>query len=227
MPPAVKFYNSLPNVDDAHKAFVHREILLKLVPIFAKHGNFGICLVHRHTVLEEGEMMVTRGPFTEPERIEDAYAYPHSWARCGTPFEYSSTSTPDLPQELLQDFQKIVVEASGGDNTVNGMSVLGICYAPECGTDIRGRILVEQTQGRTNIVEIVRVFEESELKNTIPTAWLPAKARRGEVPVGCRCRVVGGVHIQENCLTSYSREVRILKENEMELTRVDQNFNSA
>ncbi|KAF8165649.1 hypothetical protein B0H34DRAFT_794019 [Crassisporium funariophilum] len=224
-PTPALFYSSLPNIDDAHRAFVDRDILLKLVPIFANHKDFGVCLVHRHTVLEEGELMVTRGRVTQPERITDAY--PHSWVRSGKPFEYNAVWTPDLPQTLLQDFQKIVAEESGGVNTVDGMSVLGICYAPQFEEAVRGDILVERTEERANIIDIVELTEELELKNTIPTSWLPAKATCCEVPVACRCRVVGGVHISECPQLDGLREVLILKENGMEVPRVDVNSNSA
>ncbi|KAF8165650.1 hypothetical protein B0H34DRAFT_689923 [Crassisporium funariophilum] len=216
---AHEFYNSLPYVDDAHRALVDREILRKLVPIFANHKDFAICLVHRHTLLNEGEIMVTRGNTTQPERVTDAY--PHSWDRSGRPFEYNSVLTPDVPQTLLQDFQKIVAEGSGGVNTVDGMSVLGICYAPQREEPIRADISVERTEGRANIIDIIKLSEELELENTVPTSWLPAKATcHGDPPPECVCRVVGGVHMQVCPPRDGVREVHVLKEKGMEVPRL-------
>lgn len=153
-------YNSLPSIGDADKKFVNRsQIFSKLSPLLAAHENkFGVCLVHRHCSLEEGEMMVATGNISQPER--NVQCYPERWLATGEPYEFTRKPTRLPPQELLEEFQRIV----------HGVDVLGLFYIHD--GDHLGGITIERTEGRKNIVEIVP-RDYSSSSTGIATGWLP------------------------------------------------------
>ncbi|KAF8901906.1 hypothetical protein CPB84DRAFT_1776988 [Gymnopilus junonius] len=155
-------YNSLPSVDIAHVSFSKRdEILSKLATVFnrAEYRKFGVCLVHRHCILEEGERMVARGNISQPERVYDSECYPERWLVTGEAYEFTQEPTTEPPVQLVEEFRKIV------GNT----QVLGLFFIHN--SDISG-VALERTEGRKNIIEIV---PRHTPRRAVTTAWLPAQ----------------------------------------------------
>jgi hypothetical protein len=181
-------YNSLPSVDAADKMFVNRDqIFSRLAPLLAAYDNkFGLCLVHRHCALEEGEMMVATGNVTQPERNVDCY--PERWLATGEPYEFTRTPIPSPPRELFEEFQKIV----------HAVDVLGLFYIQD--EQRSGRVAVERTDGRKNIVELL---PEGDSTNSISTGWLLGPDENPTLIACCQCKVIDGVHVQ-GCLNPTS-----------------------
>ena len=152
-------YNTLLSVEEADFMFDNREeILSKLAPLLAKYDNqFGVCLVHRHSDLEDGEMMVTRGDTSEPEKA--AECHPERWLVTGVPYEFSSEPTPSPPEGLLKEFQYIV----------KGLGILGLAYLPKNTQLEPGDLYSEHTEGRKNIMKI----SKAHTVGTITTCWAP------------------------------------------------------
>jgi hypothetical protein len=153
----VSLYNSLPWLGEANEKFTNRDqIFSKLARLFAAHGGaFGVCLAHRHCTLEEGEMMVATESVCQPER--DTECYPASWLANGEPFEFNQKPCPSPPETLFEEFGRIV----------DGTDVLALFYVQD--EQRLGKVFVERTEGRKNIVDIVPYDAE----HTIATAWLP------------------------------------------------------
>jgi hypothetical protein len=133
-------YNTLPSIEEADRRFINRgEIFSKLTPIIAPYADkFGVCLVHRHCALEEGEMMVSTGNISQPER--NVQCYPERWLPTGEAFEFSREFSSAPPQELFTEFR----------NLVRDIGVLGIFVVQE--EDRKGELIMEHTEGRQNIV---------------------------------------------------------------------------
>lgn len=151
-------YNGLLDIDTAHKLFTNRdEIFGKLGPVLQQYGNnkFGVCIVHRHCQLEEGERMVAKGNVSQPE--SDGPAYPERWLATGEAYEYSREETTSPSEELLENFRQIV-----GD-----INVLGLCYVRD--EEVDG-VMLERTEGRSNITNIIPF---DAVQNAITTAWSP------------------------------------------------------
>jgi len=169
----VEMYNALPDVEDADKRFVEREATLsKLGPLFSKYDyQFGACLVHSHSKLQPGEKMIATGYITEPVIPSANLAhFPERWLSNGEPYEFTTQPTPSPPAELVAEFQKIV-----GD-----IGVLGLYFAGA--SESQGKILLEHTEGRKNILEEVSELPSS---NCIETIW-----DLGPGPGKAGCRVV-------------------------------------
>ena len=183
----VEMYNALPDVEDADKRFVEREATLsKLGPLFSKYDyQFGACLVHSHSKLQPGEKMIATGYITEPVIPSANLAhFPERWLSNGEPYEFTTQPTPSPPAELVAEFQKIV-----GD-----IGVLGLYFAGSA-SESQGKILLEHTEGRKNIMEQVSEFPS----NCIETTW-----NLGPEPgrAGCRsfCKKKGNTHTTEHTL---------------------------
>lgn len=149
-------YNNLLYVDIASQLFTNRdEMLSKLEPVLKQYGNnrFGVCLVHRHCLLEEGERMVANGNISQPER--DGPAYPERWLATGEAYEFSREATTSPSEELLENFRGIV-----GD-----INVLGLFYIRD---EDKNGIVLERTEGRRNITNII-AFDTAQ--NALTTAW--------------------------------------------------------
>ncbi|KAK0707788.1 hypothetical protein B0H67DRAFT_671321 [Lasiosphaeris hirsuta] len=71
MAAVAQIYNTLPTLGDANARFVDREPTLReLADLLAQYGNiFGICLVHSHCKLADGEICSPKGTFPSPNRI--------------------------------------------------------------------------------------------------------------------------------------------------------------
>lgn len=151
-------YNGLLDIDTAHKLFTNRdEIFGKLGPVLQQYGNnkFGVCIVHRHCQLEEGERMVATGNVSQPE--SDGPAYPERWLATGEAYEFSREETTSPSEELLENFRHIV-----GD-----INVLGLCYVRDEKID---GVMLERTEDRSNITNIIPF---DAVQNAITTAWYP------------------------------------------------------
>ena len=152
----VQLYNNLPSLQEAQARFHNRqEIFEKLSPLLTRFSNkYGVCLVHRHCILDEGEKMVATGNVTQPQR--DIEVHPLRWLATGEPFEFTTDVTEPPPRELLESFQQIV----GNQN------ILGLFYVHE--RDRTGGVLAERTEGRKNIVQII----PQPNSNSIVTGWI-------------------------------------------------------
>ncbi|KAF8165648.1 hypothetical protein B0H34DRAFT_671445 [Crassisporium funariophilum] len=192
---ATSVYNRLPSLGEADAGFIERDILSKLMPLFAAYQNFAVCLVHRHCSLKEGERMVSTGNVTQPER--KGQSFPSSWLATGEPFEFNSEQTASLPTKLLDQFNGLIGEA----NTAKGIPLLGIRCIAFKGRD--NKILTERTEGRKSIVTLDEVDKVHSLGPTIPTCWMPANLVQGSTELTavacCRCIVQGGVHVEIGC----------------------------
>lgn len=156
MTTVASLYNNLPSLEEATDKFTNRaHVFSKLASLLAKYEHkFGVCLVHAHCTLEEGEIMVASGHVSQPER--DVECYPVCWLASGEPYEFTKEPIGIPPPELFTQFRDIV----------DGIDVLGI-YAAS-GPPSSG-ILLEQTDGRKNITEIVAFAGPQDIE----TAWLP------------------------------------------------------
>ncbi|EUC56149.1 hypothetical protein RSOL_163380 [Rhizoctonia solani AG-3 Rhs1AP] len=175
-------YNSLPCVEDASDAFKDRDAMFaKLAPLLAAYQlQFGVCLVHAHCAIEEGEAMVAKGNISRPMR--DVPQHPERWLADGTPYEFSQEPTKTPPAELVRDFQAIV----GKDTT------LGLFYS---NNPPDGKVWLEHTEGRDNIVELV---DKDKMPNHLETGWIPGV----DDPLMMACTIIcrkpdkGGKHMR-------------------------------
>ena len=72
--PPREVYNRLPSLDVADNLFIDRSILGKLYGTLGGSKQFAIALIHRHTQLEQGEIMVVRGDNTQPEQVNTIHS---------------------------------------------------------------------------------------------------------------------------------------------------------
>ncbi|KAF2133875.1 hypothetical protein P153DRAFT_419717 [Dothidotthia symphoricarpi CBS 119687] len=118
-----KSYNSLPTLLEAKDRFMNREqVFSNLTRLLSKHGNaFGVCLVHTHCTLVEGEIMLDKDDISQPVGVSET----------GT---YRRTKTP--PETLLNEFRNITQE----------IGVLGLYHVASEGAE-----KLEWTEGRQNL----------------------------------------------------------------------------
>ncbi|CAE6395772.1 unnamed protein product [Rhizoctonia solani] len=156
-------YNTLPTIGAANDAFTDREAMFaKLAPLLAAYQfQFGICLVHAHCTIKEGEAMVADGNITRPTR--DGPQYPERWLADGTPYEFTREPTQVPPPELVRDFQAIV-----GKDTVLGLFHPSRDHDGKVAPD--GKVWIEHTEGRKNIVELI---DKDQMSRHMETAWIP------------------------------------------------------
>ncbi|KAJ7828798.1 hypothetical protein B0H13DRAFT_2117257 [Mycena leptocephala] len=116
MTDVASLYNSLPTIEEADKNFVDRtQLFSKLAPLLAAYEyKFGVCLVHAHCKLEEGEMMVASGYISEPQK--DLQCYPERWLASGEPYEFTTESTATPPAELFTEFRQLSEWTEGRKN---------------------------------------------------------------------------------------------------------------
>ncbi|KAM3519317.1 hypothetical protein MY4038_009817 [Beauveria bassiana] len=103
-------YNTLPTLGHADDQFVNRDsVFEQLAELLAKYDNaFGICLVHSHCKLADGEIMLAKEDISEPVQLAliEQY-YPERWLANGTAYEFSTRKTDDPPQDLVDEFYRI------------------------------------------------------------------------------------------------------------------------
>ncbi|KDR85789.1 hypothetical protein GALMADRAFT_150186 [Galerina marginata CBS 339.88] len=165
----VDMYNSLPTLGDADDRFFQRDVVFeKLAPLLSNYNNqFGVCLIHSHCELKEGEKMVQRGNICQPEESNTDPHYPIRWLDNGIPYEFTTETTPSPPAQLIADFKSIV-----GD-----IGVLGLYFA-----GMSAGIELERTEGRKNITMVVPDIAPGNVE----TAWLPGT----KDPVQMACIIV-------------------------------------
>jgi hypothetical protein len=156
-------YNTLPSLDQANKKFSNREHIFPMLAavLTGYEDKFAINLVHRHSILKEGEKMVTIGNITEP--MKDVECYPDRWLATGQAYVFNTKPTESPPEDLLEKF-KAVVDTVG---YIGGVGVLGLgCLKnlPEAG---QGQTCTEITEGRADIVKHVPANQ----KGMIWTSW--------------------------------------------------------
>jgi len=153
----VQMYNNLPSIDEADKRFLNREeTFAKLAPLLAEFNHqFGVCLLHAHCKLQEGEKMIAQDNITQPELAPHVTHFPDRWLPNGQPFEFTIVPTASPPAKLLTEFQKI----TGPDG------VLGLYYKSD------DKLEIEHTEGRKNIME--EVTDHNAGISHFETAWLP------------------------------------------------------
>ncbi|KAF8992223.1 hypothetical protein BDQ17DRAFT_233122 [Cyathus striatus] len=153
-------YNMLPSLAEADKLFpsnVQSKFLPKLnqIPIFQENKHYAVTLVHRHATLEPGEIMVSRGDVTRPERIENAgNVYASAWLTSGEAYEFTSDdmkyNRDEEPRhrhhpsdDLLYALRKSVTES--GIQSFSGVGILGFRYISEIPDP--DEIFLEKTYG--------------------------------------------------------------------------------
>jgi hypothetical protein len=180
-------YNSLPTLLEADRCFKNREkVFSDLAKLLAKYGNtFGICLVHTHCRLSEGEIMLERDDTSEPVCLTDIERlYPERWLPSGFPYEFTSRPTETPPEELFNEFRLITQE----------IGVLGLYHLGN-----EDGVRLEWTEGRKNLVRCMR--EEDWRLNPVETAWNLGKGDPVTMVCVLVCAVAtterGGYHLRK------------------------------
>jgi len=148
---------------------------------------WGMCLVHAHCTLAEGELMLARGNVSQPETretLKEPY-FPERWLADGRAFEYNTEKTAAPPAELVNQFHAMVTKAGL-------IGVLGLYFAGNTSPVAEDTILVEHTEGRANIIESIDAHAANP--GNIQTAWRPTKAGQGPMPVTLSCVIVCNNH---------------------------------
>ncbi|KAF5368193.1 hypothetical protein D9757_011504 [Collybiopsis confluens] len=200
-------YNTLATVDEATQILnndgaIRDAVLTRIASaLSATAGLWGVVLVHRHCTLSPAELMVHRGLICQPETIAQAMVYGTRWLSDGTPFEYSVEASEPPPRELLASF----VEACGPLQ-----NILGLYYLPQYGTIGSQSVLMEHSEGRSNILELVDRSES--LERFIQTGWGPRT--EGGLPVTLGCAIY--------CDTLMTRDSTYHKNTETHIFRKDE-----
>ncbi|KAJ7791380.1 hypothetical protein B0H13DRAFT_1747171 [Mycena leptocephala] len=189
MTDVASLYNSLPTIEEADKNFVDRtQLFSKLAPLLAAYEyKFGVCLVHAHCKLEEGEMMVASGHISEPQK--DLQCYPERWLASGEPYEFTTESTATPPAELFTEFKAVV----------GSIDLLGLYAA---GDNPRSGILQEWTEGRKNITRVVTENEPGDIE----TGWLPGTADLTTMVCVTKCKSRARGHTESHEPTNPPKE---------------------
>jgi len=146
-----ELYNNLPSLQEARERLVSipggpENVLKALAPVLKYNPEFGICLVHAHCTLDNGEKMVSSGRVSEPAIVEPGECYPERWLANGDPYEFSSTPMVEggsPPSDLVQRFHnrlESIAESLNSETGSNGTKVdlsglLGIYYVHDPDAD--------------------------------------------------------------------------------------------
>lgn len=158
----VSLYNSLPTLGEADEQFVDREATFRaLATLLGQHEyTFGLCLIHAHCELAEGEIMLASGNVSQPRLLEHTPTFhPERWLSTGKPYEFTVRSTEKPPTELVDEFQRIVKEAKLQD-------ILGL-YHIDGGKEAPA--IIEWTEGRKNLTR--EITDDDKTGEPIQTAW--------------------------------------------------------
>jgi hypothetical protein len=166
MDPAVtvvaKTYNKLPTLIEADEKFRDREPFFAAVSVLLSQYNygFGVCLIHAHCTLADGEIMLARGAISEPVLASEASAYnPERWLPSGEPYEFTVRPTRTPPRELVAAFRELT----------RGSEVLGLCYI----SDEEQEPQIEWTEGRKNMTR--PLTEPDRAAQIVETQWNPGR----------------------------------------------------
>ncbi|PPQ90186.1 hypothetical protein CVT25_013316 [Psilocybe cyanescens] len=144
----VASYNELPMIWDAHRLLSKQladdkpgrldALIEALAPLFLtgdERFKFGICIMHRHFDLKDGERMVTvpetdeenlnRVAITQPSTDTSSNIVAERWMFDGKEFEHAvvddPTSITPPSDEFFEEFRRICKSFG------NGVDILGIC----------------------------------------------------------------------------------------------------
>ncbi|KAI9814486.1 MAG: hypothetical protein M1832_005892 [Thelocarpon impressellum] len=194
-------YNTLLTLEEADLAFTKREPIFEaMTALLAKHdGSHGLCLVHSHCKLVEGEMMLATGNISQPVQSSDAVPfYPERWLSSGMPFELTVRPTVEPPTALVAEFKRIVFEVGLQD-------VLGLYHMDGAKN---AAPLIEWTEERENLTR--DLTEKDLLLNPVQTAWLFGRGTGDPVTMACtlycdtRTTRSGGKNVHKNNIASGS-----------------------
>jgi len=212
---STELYNQLPYLGDAFTRLRSlpggpQNLLKYLAPVFKDHPYFGICLVHRHCTLEDGERMLSVGRVSQPEIVEEGKYFPERWLANGDPYEFSSHPTVenDYPlSDLLEAFSSRLTAYSNSFKIEDLSNLLGVYFTsdPDTGEATLPRediIWVEKTEGRQNIIEPVPREQAISTANSIQAGWnIVCKKREGSEEEwdivlfnGCTCTPISRSH---------------------------------
>ncbi|KAJ3876951.1 hypothetical protein F5051DRAFT_20871 [Lentinula edodes] len=172
-------YNALPSLGDADStlAKTRTSVLAELGTLLLKYkGVWGVCLVHSHCTLLQGEAMVAEGNYCQPKMVDRVASplFPGQWLSDGRPFEYTTEKTETPPQEIFKQLQDIAPDMQG---------VIGLYYAGDNRSVSRESVLLEHTEGRTNITK--NILRADLTDSEIQTAWIPDSD--GGMPIQMVC----------------------------------------
>jgi len=156
-----KTYNTLPTLGKADEMFTNREPMFEAVSALLAQWNheFGLCLVHSHCKLVEGEIMLAKGNASKPETIEDCGDYfPERWLSNGAAYEFTIKPTQEPPKALIDEFNRIVQQTG----------VLGLYYTGPA-ADAGAGAQIEWTEGRANLTR--PLTEADKANNPVQTGW--------------------------------------------------------
>lgn len=162
MAEVARIYNTLPSLVDADEHFTDRESMLRnIAALLAQYEyTFGLCLVHSHCKLVDGEIMVAQGNVSEPLLTEHAPAvFPERWLSNGVPYEFTVRKTTSPPQQLIDEFQRIVQQAKLQD-------FLGLYHIDG---EKDAPAIIEWTDGRKNLTR--EITDDDKTGEPIQTAW--------------------------------------------------------
>ena len=103
-------YNTLPTLEDAAKRFADHEDMFAAVKglLLEYQDVFGLCLIHAHCTLADGEIMLSRGNTSEPEKVTALQGfYPERWLPSGDAYEFTTRPTIPPPTSLLEAFHQL------------------------------------------------------------------------------------------------------------------------
>ncbi|KAI1124892.1 hypothetical protein F5Y10DRAFT_284666 [Nemania abortiva] len=188
-------YNALPTLGEADEGFANREpIFHTLAALLSQYNNiFGLCLVHTHCKLDEGEIMLAEGNVSRPVRVADSgLYYPERWLSNGEPYEFAVRVTDAPPKPLADAFDQIV-KAAGLQR------VLGL-YHIDGGKDTVP--MIEWTEGRKNLTR--ELTHDDRLAEPVQTAW---DFGRGD-PVTMACAMYCDVRMTRSGKKDVHKETR-------------------
>jgi len=225
-----ELYNTLPSLHDARIRLESvpggaTNLLNKVAPILKNHPQFGICLIHAHCTLTNGEKMIATGRISEPKIVSDEACFAERWLANGIPYEFSSTPTVEggaPPADLVSRFEDRLTTLSkdilGPESKEDLTSLLGIYYVHDPDSDSEGSSLssvsepkedvvwMERTEGRRNILRPVPREKASEVPNTVPAAWFVTTDKGAgateddwiiSVRTACGCVESGVIHTRK------------------------------
>jgi hypothetical protein len=166
-------YNDLPllkpakeRLDPIRDALLSSQKLKSLLKEY-KH-QYGVCLIHRHYEINEGEFVVSDGNETKPQPEGCGNFYPERWLPDGTPYEFSRQQGKAPPKDLQKRFREVLRGIAGGE--VN-RGPLGLFFVhaiphPNC-------VFAEETDVDRKL-STIREVDAGGIGPTITTGWIPS-----------------------------------------------------
>lgn len=193
---AAAIYNKLPTLEDAEKRFIDREKIFTAVgSLLAQYDNlYGLCLVHAHCTLADGEKMLSRGNISQPENFAlIGNYYPERWLSTGIPYEFTTRPTVSPPAALVSEFNRLTAE----------IGVLGLYHV---GDEVDTK-MIEHTEGRKNIMTPFLGTDESKTASHTETAWNLGKGD----PVTMSCMIICDSRTTRNGVAQHKGMHRLLR----------------